>query len=203
MKKSGSGSKEIDDKEKDHATIESYGISVTTLEEVFLRVAGCDRNEAECIDHRSSNLVSLDPSPKKILHPGGKLLGNFKSLLCGICSVLGKACQLIFAVVLSFVNFLLRCSCCMISRTIFWQHCKALLIKRAISARRDRKTIVFQLLIPALFLFVGLIFLKLKPHPDQQSVTFTTLNFNPLIRGDGGGAPIPYDLSWPIAKKVC
>jgi ATP-binding cassette subfamily A (ABC1) protein 3 len=71
------------------------------------------------------------------------------------------------------------------------------------SARRDRKTIVFQLLIPAVFLLFGLLFLKLKPHPDQRSLTFTTSKFNPLLRGGGGGGPIPFDMSWPIAKEVC
>ena len=212
MKKSVPYSKDNHDEEKDYAMIESYGISVTTLEEVFLRVAGCDYNEAECLDQRTTNhlpgsvtsQVSPDPDPKKILH-SGKFFGNYKNILGFICTVVGKACSLIFATVLSFMNFLSRqcCSCCIISRSTFWRHCKALFIKRAISARRDRKTIVFQLLIPALFLLIGLLNLKLKPHPDQQSVDFTTSNFNPLLRGDGGGGPIPYDLSWPIAKEVC
>ncbi|RVW16546.1 ABC transporter A family member 1 [Vitis vinifera] len=120
--------------------IESYGISVTTLEEVFLRVAGCDFDETEC-------------SKQEKLHV----------LPDSVC-----------------------CSCCFISKSIFWEHSKALLIKRAIIARRDRKTIVFQLLIPAVFLLFGLLLLKLKPHPDQQSVTFTTSHFNPLLRGGGG-----------------
>ncbi|KAH9679354.1 ABC transporter A family member 1 [Citrus sinensis] len=115
-----------------------------------------------------------------------------------------RACTLIVAAVLGFLNFLIKkcCTCCIISRSMFWQHCKALFIKRAVSARRDRKTIVFQLLIPAIFLLVGLLFLKLKPHPDMLSVTFTTSNFNPLLSGGGGGGPIPFDLSWPIANEV-
>ncbi|CAI9277602.1 unnamed protein product [Lactuca saligna] len=39
-------------------------------------------------------------------------------------------------------------------------------------------------------------------HPDQPSITFTTSNFNPLLSGEGGGGPIPFDLSLPIAKQV-
>ncbi|KAI4381515.1 hypothetical protein MLD38_007580 [Melastoma candidum] len=92
--------------------------------------------------------------------------------------------------------------CCIISQSKFWQHFKALVIKRAISARRDRKTVVFQLLIPAFFLLIGLVLLKLKPHPDQMSVTFTTSEFNPLLSGGGGGGPIPFDLSLPLASEV-
>ncbi|XP_024027117.1 ABC transporter A family member 1 [Morus notabilis] len=211
MKRSGSKSKTNDDEEKDPAIIESYGISVTTLEEVFLRVAGCEYDESECLEQRSSlhlpgpvtSHVSLDPAPKNLWH-SDKLFVNCKYILGFICAVVGKACGLIFATVLSFINFLSMqcCSCCIISRSTFCQHCKALIIKRAISARRDRKTIVFQLLIPAVFLLIGLLFLKLKPHPDQRPLTFTTAHFNPLLTGEGGGGPIPFDLSWPIAKEV-
>lgn len=190
--------------------IESFGISVTTLEEVFLRVAGCNLDESECISQRN-NLVTPDyvsaecyeQAPKRI--GNSKLFGNYKWVFGFIFAVVERACALIVATVLSFLNSLIMkcCTCCIISRSMFWQHCKALFIKRAVSARRDRKTIVFQLLIPAIFLLVGLLFLKLKPHPDMQSVTFTTSNFNPLLSGGGGGGPIPFDLSLPIANEVC
>lgn len=197
--------------DKDYLGIESYGISVTTLEEVFLRVAGCDYDEVECIERNEGfllpdaaiSLASPDHAPKKYLY--SKLHGNYKCILGVISTIVGRACGLIFATVLSFINFLSMqcCCCCFISRSTFWQHSRALFIKRMTSARRDRKTIVFQLLIPAVFLLFGLFLLKLKPHPDQRPLTFTTSQFNPLLRGDGGGGPIPFDLSWPIAKEVC
>ncbi|WJZ94126.1 hypothetical protein VitviT2T_013011 [Vitis vinifera] len=189
--------------------IESYGISVTTLEEVFLRVAGCDFDETECSKQEKLHVLpdsvvsqaSPNHAPKQIFH--SKPLGKYK-IIGVVSTIVERACSLIFAAVLSFINFfsVQCCSCCFISKSIFWEHSKALLIKRAIIARRDRKTIVFQLLIPAVFLLFGLLLLKLKPHPDQQSVTFTTSHFNPLLRGGGGGGPIPFDLSWPIAKEV-
>lgn len=190
--------------------IESCGISVTTLEEVFLRVAGSDFDEAECIDQSKKFVLpnSVDSqacchrSSEKILQ--SKLFGNFKNVMGIILSIAGRACSLFFGTVFSFINFLsmLCCSCCLISRSTFWEHSKALLLKRAISARRDRKTFVFQILIPSIFLLFGLLLLKLKPHPDQQSVTFSTSHFNPLLSGGGGGGPIPFDLSWPISKEV-
>ena len=189
--------------------IESYGISVTTLEEVFLRVAGCDFDETECSKQEKLHVLpdsvvsqaSPNHAPKQIFH--SKPLRKYK-IIGVVSTIVERACSLIFAAVLSFINFfsVQCCSCCFISKSIFWEHSKALLIKRAIIARRDRKTIVFQLLIPAVFLLFGLLLLKLKPHPDQQSVTFTTSHFNPLLRGGGGGGPIPFDLSWPIAKEV-
>ncbi|KAG4214601.1 hypothetical protein ERO13_A01G131111v2 [Gossypium hirsutum] len=193
--------------DKNYFGIESYGISVTTLEEVFLRVAGCDFDEAESVQE-GNNFVSIDSIPtgeqvpKRISY--AKLSGSYKKIIEGISSIVTRFCGLFVSIFLSFMHFLSMqcCSCCMISRSIFWQHTKALLIKRAVSARRDRKTIVFQLLIPVIFLLFGLLFLKLKPHPEQQSVTFTTSVFNPLLSGSGGGGPIPFDLSWPIAKEV-
>lgn len=198
--------------EKDYIGIESYGISVTTLEEVFLRVAGCDYDEAASFDQKNGLLcpesqisqTSHDPTHKQIFH-SKKSFAYYKGILGVLFEMVGRAGGLIFATVLSFLNFVgvQCCGCCIISRSTFWRHSKALFIKRAISARRDRKTIVFQLVIPAVFLFFGLLFLKLKPHPDQESVTFTTSHFNPLLRGGGGGGPIPYDLSWPIAHEVC
>ncbi|XP_050230528.1 ABC transporter A family member 1 isoform X2 [Mercurialis annua] len=197
-------------KEKDYIGIESYGISVTTLEEVFLRVAGCDFDESVDINQTSNILpsdsiistASQDHNPPKNLD--SKFLKSYIKVFAVIFSLVGRACGLMVATVLSLVNFLGRqcCSCCIISRSTFWQHTKALFIKRAISARRDRKTIVFQLLIPAVFLLFGLLLLKLKPHPDQQSVTLTTSQFNPLLSGGGGGGPIPFDLSFPIAREL-
>lgn len=190
--------------------IESYGISVTTLEEVFLRVAGCDFNEAEAIEEKTSLVspdsevsnASYDYASKNILQK--KLCGCYK-FIGVIVIIMGRACGLFFATVLSFLNFLsMQCCCsCFLVRSTFWEHSRALFVKRAISARRDRKTIVFQLLIPAVFLLFGLLLLEFKPHPEQQSVTLTTSHFNPLLSGGGGGGPIPYDLSWPISNKVC
>ncbi|WCJ33447.1 ATP-binding cassette sub-family A member 2 [Euphorbia peplus] len=190
--------------------IESYGISVTTLEEVFLRVAGSDYVDMDDPSQRVNVLPSgpVVPAASHDLVSGGifdsKLLGNYRKVIGGISDIVGRACGLIVAAVLNLLSFIGShcCGCCIIWRSTFWQHTKALFIKRAICARRDRKTIFFQLLIPVVFLFCGLLLLELKPHPDQQSITLTTSHFNPLLSGGGGGGPIPFDLSWPIAREV-
>lgn len=87
-------------------------------------------------------------------------------------------------------------------RLTFWRHSRALIIKRVVSAKRDKRTVMFQLIIPAVFLLFGLAFLRLKPHPDQSSIRLTTDYFNPLLGGGGGGGPIPFNLSLPIALQV-
>lgn len=192
--------------------INSYGISVTTLEEVFLRVVGYDYDGVECLEPEEGLQLSgcvaphkpCVPTPQKVLHQNQDR-GNCKKILGIVSAAVGDACALMLAAVFTFISFLsmLCCNCCIISRSTFCRHFKAMFIKRMLSARRDQKTIVFQLLLPAVFLTVGLLFLKLKPHPDQQPITFTTSHFNPLLSGGGGGGPIPFNLSWPIAKEVC
>ncbi|CAI9099895.1 OLC1v1036780C1 [Oldenlandia corymbosa var. corymbosa] len=191
------------------ACIESYGISVTTLEEVFLRVAGGDFDATESLEEEKAT-APPDCDTSDISQNYAPHVFRFKKCrtffrVAGILiSIIIRSCTLFFATVFSIFRFLgMQCCCClMISRSTFWKHMKALLIKRALSAQRDRKTLVFQLLIPAVFLFIGLLFLNLKPHPEQQSITFTTSYFNPLLSGGGGGGPIPFDLSWPISQKV-
>ncbi|CAN1288577.1 ABC transporter A family member 1 [Linum perenne] len=208
MSRSGATSELISEDEHCHG-IQDYGISVTTLEEVFLRVAGSDYDESETDSLKpirnnqpESVVPTSNPTSRGIFN--AKHLGDYKKIIGTVPGMVVRACSFMMTVLFSFLKFLvMQCCCCsIISRSTFWQHTKALFIKRAVSARRDRKTIVFQLLIPAIFLTLGLVFLKLKPHPDQQSVTLTTAYFNPLITGDGGGGPIPYSLHWPIAKEV-
>ncbi|XP_010554823.1 PREDICTED: ABC transporter A family member 1 [Tarenaya hassleriana] len=190
--------------------IQSYGISITTLEEVFLRVAGANLNIDESVeegniffppDSAVSRVCSESP-PKGNLQ--SKLLRGCNEVAGLMVTTIAKACSWVAVMVWTFVGFISMqcCCCCIISRSTFWRHCKALFIKRARSAGRDRKTVAFQLIIPVVFLLFGLLFLQLKPHPDQNSITLTTAYFNPLLTSSGGGGPIPFDLSHPIANEV-
>ncbi|CAN6443979.1 unnamed protein product [Victoria cruziana] len=191
--------------------IESFGISVTTLEEVFLRVAGCDFNEIEPVvldgSRKSDGYIPPHASSCCLINREP----NENSLFCGYwvpfqktLSALGFIANLIITTLFSFLHIfrLQCCDCGDLFSSRFCQHLRALLIKRATIARRDRRTIMFQLLIPALFLFFGLLFLKLKPHPDQESITLTTSHFNPLLKGGGGGGPIPFNLSSQLSNQV-
>ena len=189
--------------------IESYGISVTTLEEVFLKVAGqcideTDNNQHHLNHARSDDLISETCQTATVNRLASRLCcGVDSKAFRRTCSAVGRIFSLILTTICRFIAFFIikLCSCGMITSSTFCKHSKALLIKRALSARRDRRTIVFQLLIPAVFLLFGLLFLKLKPHPDQRSVTLTTSYFNPLLTG-GGGGPIPFNLSLRIAEEV-
>ncbi|XP_078148271.1 ATP-binding cassette A1 isoform X2 [Carex rostrata] len=165
--------------------IESYGISVTTLEEVFLRVS----NQTISEEDQSEPVPPLQTSTKSLRQ---------------ICTTLANTFCFIFGAVVGFVSSILaKFWCCdFLMRLTFWRHSRALIIKRVVSAKRDRRTVMFQLIIPAVFLLFGLAFLRLKPHPDQSSIRLTTDYFNPLLGGGGGGGPIPFNLSLPIALQV-
>ncbi|EPS74541.1 hypothetical protein M569_00214, partial [Genlisea aurea] len=185
--------------------IESYGVSVTTLEEVFLGVAGGEFDGADCSTTDQENSNTNQPSQNNASErSNNSKIHSFMEMIFFIFSMVGKASALFFAATLHVLKFISVqcCFCNTLSGSTFFKHSKALLIKRAASARRDQKTIVFQLIIPALFLFLGILMINLKPHPDQEILTFTTSHFNPLLAGGGGGGPIPFNLSSVIAKKV-
>ncbi|XP_020526672.1 ABC transporter A family member 1 isoform X2 [Amborella trichopoda] len=191
--------------------IESFGISVTTLEEVFLRVTGCDFDGFGLVEPNPNqygeNIVATEGIPWSTMSEGPNsedCIGTCGNDHLKTCFSINRACGLILSTFISVLMLLKHHCCCSWSviNPIFKEHFKALLVKRSICARRDKKTVCFQLLIPALFLFFGLLFLKLKPHPDQQSVTLTTSYFNPLLTGGGGGGPIPFNLTHAISRKV-
>eukprot|EP00850_Spirogloea_muscicola_P021142 SM000238S08043 [mRNA] locus=s238:44288:46172:+ [translate_table: standard] len=63
-------------------------------------------------------------------------------------------------------------------------------------AFRDKRTLAFQLVIPVLFITMGVILLLLKPQPDQHSLTLTTSSFTRF----SGICPLPMNCSQPIAR---
>ena len=89
-----------------------------------------------------------------------------------------------------------------VRRKMFWKHCRALLRKRWLCAVRDVRGCVFQLVIPALFLLLGLTLLLLKPHPNLPAVTLDFHEFNAHILGKQPTAPVPINLTFPLANEV-
>ncbi|RLN57229.1 hypothetical protein BBJ28_00025928, partial [Nothophytophthora sp. Chile5] len=111
---------EIDEKMRALGVL-SYGISVTTLEEVFIKVA-----EAHDEDNQhtlSKDAAGASPDASALL-PGGPAIAN----LTGI--------------------------------TMFLVHLSALLLKRFRIARRDRRVIIFSVLLPVTMLGAGFGLLK-------------------------------------------
>lgn len=62
---------------------------------------------------------------------------------------------------------------------MFTRHVSALVIKRAIYAKRDRRLIVCQLLLPVLLVIVGLGLLLIAPHGEQPDLILNGAKYNP------------------------
>ncbi|KAI8469139.1 MAG: hypothetical protein J3K34DRAFT_522412 [Monoraphidium minutum] len=105
--------------------VASYGLSVTTLEEVFLTLAekGADEKEAE-------GAAAAAGLREPLLPRGGG--GGGGSAGGGASSARLRGCPL------------------------YWQQLRALTIKRALCARRDRLALVTQLLVPLLLVWLAL-----------------------------------------------
>ncbi|KAK3753339.1 hypothetical protein QZH41_015277 [Actinostola sp. cb2023] len=130
---------------KDDYGIASFGVSVTTMEEVFMKVGEGSEKTVEDIasDHQhhkdTENILDM---PKK--DPDmGELLKGFP---------------------------------------LKWQQYKAMLIKRFLNSKRDKKAVVTQLLLPLVMVLFGLIIIN--SNPPQESEPPRLLTLSNLSTGD-------------------
>jgi ATP-binding cassette subfamily A (ABC1) protein 3 len=161
------------DQRKTELKIAEYGISVTTLEEVFLKVADLeDENDlsedgvvkTEVGDNESQQAKSDHPIVQKL---SGDLKGTKGDEHLEIGSVSPK-------------QALLNSNYIDIEDTEpFWRHFKALLIKRAIYAKRDTRMIICQLILPVILIILGLSLLLIRPDLNQPDFVLSPAKFNP------------------------
>ncbi|CAG9325453.1 unnamed protein product [Blepharisma stoltei] len=123
------------DSRKGELKIRSYGVSVTTLEEVFIRVARGDNELKEMGDqsYKSEKELGKDKDKEK----------EFKDE--GDETMMGDEQQLIETE--------------RETKGLFGRHMKCLLRKRYLWTKRDWRIFVFELLVPALLVLVGLVFM--------------------------------------------
>lgn len=143
--------------------ISSYGISVTTLEEVFIRVGKgiADEKDREHLSSiaRSSSLVAAG----EVDAAAGKEEGQVKSPLLSEAAVEESGSAFISSVTGRLSE-----------RKVFWTHTKALLRKRAIYGMRDKKSFCFQLVIPTVLVLLGMVLLTISGGIDQPSINLLT-----------------------------
>ena len=139
--------------EKGHADlgIQSFGLSVTTLEEVFIRVAD-----------------SAEPKQQKEPPKKRKTIMQRLSLMMGIQEKPKSASRA------SMTSPPLATQE-IITRPIFWVQLKALLIKRCLCLMRDTKMWVLQFLLPTVLVLAGLLISKyvVTAASDQPSLTLS------------------------------
>eukprot|EP01083_Nonionella_stella_P139348 424928_1 len=130
------------DRDSEIFGIQSYSISVTTLEEVFLRVAKGEGNEEDVEIMRRKSAMNVRQIKSARLSTMGDLHDSSEFEMNGTEDI------------------------------SFWRHFRALLIKRFHVAKRDRQTVLFQLVLPLVLLIAGCLACSLASGVNYPPVTF-------------------------------
>ncbi len=155
--------------------VSTYGISVTTLLEVFLRI-GEDRVAQQHPHHH--HVTPRTPAPSAPPLPPSLTKTEDDTLL------------------------LLPPSGDEREAPSFGRHFKALVVKRYIYAARDRKSQCCQLVLPALLILLGLTLVKVLGNPlIQDSLVLSPLMLNPDLAPQARN-PMPVLASSPTARAV-
>ncbi|CAM9216451.1 unnamed protein product [Ectocarpus fasciculatus] len=149
------------DSRKTELGVNSYGLSVTTLEEVFLRVANGtadveSRKEIAGISMMRQSSYSSTMMEAATTKMAADVGGGKEDL--GIDR----------------------------SKPLFGRHMMALLKKRFLTFRRDKKMWAFVVLMPALFVLIGVLILLAVAATNEPSILLTPEDYN------DGSAPFPY-----------
>ena len=156
--------------------ISTYGISVTTLLEVFLRI-GDDRVNT----HGSPRTpLPLAAAAAAVAEVEKKKSNSYSSSSEDTALVIRPERE----------------------DASFSRHMKALLVKRYIYASRDRKSQCCQLVLPALLILFGLSLIKLLGNPlIQDNLILSPLMLNPNLAPEARN-PLPVLATSPAARAV-
>ncbi|XP_054645244.1 phospholipid-transporting ATPase ABCA1-like isoform X2 [Dunckerocampus dactyliophorus] len=145
------------DRNLDELGISSYGLSDSTLEEIFLRVAEESDVDAE---------PAPDPNPSQRLHPSKQRQHSeepeTEPLETDMLSGDGRGGLPLTGLRLA------------------WQQLRALFIKRWLYARRSRRGVFVQIVLPAVFVLVALIASLIVPAPGK----YPSLQLQPWMYGE-------------------
>ncbi|XP_063678644.1 phospholipid-transporting ATPase ABCA3-like isoform X4 [Bolinopsis microptera] len=136
----------------DKADIESFGLSLTTMEEVFMKV-GEEEEDKKNLLLENGKLENGDAI--KIEKQDEDLAGNVRQFK------VFKPEELNFGL------------------TLLVQQLEAMIRKRFINSMRYKKAIIAQLILPLLFAVLGLLVVYTAPSPDAEESRFITLTDYP------------------------
>ncbi|CAE7395821.1 ABCA1, partial [Symbiodinium microadriaticum] len=150
--------------------IAEYGISVTTLEEVFIRVgknteetrkrsgssnAGASGIEAKRPIPSADDHARSDPATTSLLQSEQNGRESPHDKYAGVGSLETDS-----------------------DSVVFYKHFRALFLKRFIYGKRDRRMFLCQIVLPVLMVVLGLGLLQLTRDYDQPGLTLTPAKFN-------------------------
>eukprot|EP00742_Colponemidia_sp_Colp-10_P004062 GILJ01004335.1.p1 GENE.GILJ01004335.1~~GILJ01004335.1.p1 ORF type:complete len:1795 (+),score=302.12 GILJ01004335.1:677-5386(+) len=179
---------------KSEVRILSYGISVTTLEEVFLKIArgeeGVKENAAviqSLQKKRSSKMVEMS-SVVQVQPAPGSVLPSHQSLQV----VKGRKVRPMAHDVdkdYSVANH--------DPGNMFFKHMRALVKKRYIYSKRDWKALFYELVIPVIVLIAGLGLLKNLTSQSRPTLALGLTNYNPGLQN-----LLPYDNTIAVSNSI-
>eukprot|EP01063_Lacrimia_lanifica_P018265 TRINITY_DN251_c1_g1_i1.p1 TRINITY_DN251_c1_g1~~TRINITY_DN251_c1_g1_i1.p1 ORF type:complete len:2058 (+),score=544.59 TRINITY_DN251_c1_g1_i1:93-6266(+) len=143
--------------------VKTYGISVTTLEEIFMQIAG---SEPAATPTPASPVTA--GSPVKAASFKDAFLETEEPLRLYSLTDAGDTAA----------------SPPLTGRQLFWTQFRVLLGKRASVARRDRSTCVLQFVLPVLFV-VGAVALGSVAYPEPPPLHFDQHQYDAMVRQEG------------------
>ena len=171
--------------------IRSYGISATTLEEVFIRVAAGVAKENKSASQKINGdaVGTVENSKEESHHENAVATKADAAVVLGVDGIdkeeqaQGASVSPKFLSVEKYGEDE--------SVTLFFTHVYALIEKRYYYFRKDSKSWVFQFLVPVIFVLIGMIVMKYTPIlTEQPSIKVTTSMFNDDISSNI--LPYPY-----------
>ncbi|GBG28748.1 ABC transporter ATP-binding protein [Hondaea fermentalgiana] len=168
--------------------IEQYGVSVTTLEEVFLQVARADDQKRQV-----GRAAALSADPEEID-------ATFEKDGSGTKHTSVDMTRATVSIVPADGTRVLDDA----PMPSSIEHFKALFVKRMRYARRDKGSFGCSIILPVILFAVGLIALRLAPIGDDDPLyTLSTDDYNPNIASSEAALPVmEFDTSGASAARV-
>jgi ATP-binding cassette subfamily A (ABC1) protein 3 len=169
------------DEKKQELSIQEYGISVTTLEEVFLRVADIDEEEMHEViqqlpSHHESGEAPVSPISPEPEPNSEKVLISNKETPELVNNDIKEAALREKDLSANKDKYV-----AIDEKNPFVKHFVALTIKRAIYGKRDIRMIICQLVLPIILVVIGLSVLLLQPNYNQPDLVLSSAKFNPTF----------------------
>ena len=188
---------EIDASQQD-LDMASYGMSVTTMEEVFLKVAaGTDtittQSKGTGVKVRADSDGDQNMKEEGILSRRADIEAN---------TILGEDnCEVIDensnGKTVSYQKLSVNHE-----ESLFWRHMRTLLRKRIVYFSRDTKSWLYQYVLPVVFVLLGAVLMYVRDFaPDQPSIVASPDMYNKKISVDD--YPLPYASSVCYDQSYC
>ncbi|XP_063951709.1 phospholipid-transporting ATPase ABCA3-like [Lytechinus pictus] len=160
--------------------IDSFGVSVTTMEEVFMKVGEMVDEEEENGGGMMRRRSSIIPPPRPtngnvdpVIYTSGEPGVKDPHVKISVFGINTGQSNLVTGILLKFLQF------------------KAIFIKRFLCALRDKKSVITQFILPIIFVILGIVLLKTSSDPTDDRARLLNLK-NMSEYAPSGSAKIFY-----------